>query len=88
MLGQRLYFQKKTKQYYNGIKVDTAKCVACGLCASLCPMNNIEVKNGAVKFNDKCTMCYRCFSNCPKQAITLLGNTVIEQCRFDKYKNE
>ena len=88
LLGQRLYFQKKTKQYYNGIKVDTAKCVACGLCASLCPMNNIEVKNGAVKFNDKCTMCYRCFSNCPKQAITLLGNTVIEQCRFDKYKNE
>ena len=85
LFGQRLYFRKKTKRYYDGIKADTAKCVACGLCASVCPMNNIEVKDGAVNFNGKCTMCYRCFSDCPKQAITIIGKQVYEQCKFEKY---
>ena len=85
LFGQRLYFRKKTKRYYDGIKADTAKCIACGLCASICPMKNIEVKDGAVKFNRKCTMCYRCFSNCPKQAITIIGNKVYEQCKFERY---
>ena len=85
LFGQRLYFRKKTKMYYDGIKTDPAKCVACGLCASVCPMNNIAVKNGAVSFNGKCTMCYRCFSDCPKQAITVIGKQVYEQCKFEKY---
>ncbi len=86
LFGQRLYFRNKTKRYYNGIKVDTEKCVACGLCASVCPMNNIEVKDGAINFNGKCTMCYRCFSDCPKQAITIIGKQVYEQCKFEKYE--
>lgn len=85
LFGQRLYFRKKTKRYYGGIKIDTAKCVACGMCASICPMNNISVTDNAVQFNDKCTMCYRCFSNCPKQAITIIGKKVYEQCKFEKY---
>lgn len=86
LFGQRLYFRKKTKRYYSGIKADSAKCVACGLCASICPMKNISVSDNAVRFNDKCTMCYRCFSNCPKQAITIIGKKVYEQCKFEKYE--
>ena len=34
---------------------------------------------------DKCTVCYRCVNACPKQAITLLGKTVIEQTVIEKY---
>ena len=34
---------------------------------------------------NKCTMCYRCISHCPQKAITLIGDTVQEQCQFDKY---
>ena len=34
---------------------------------------------------DKCTVCYRCVNACPKQAITLLGKTVIEQTFIEKY---
>lgn len=85
LFGQRLYFRKKTKRYYGGVKADPAKCIACGLCASICPMNNIEVKDGAVNFSGKCTMCYRCFSSCPKQAITIIGKQVYEQSKFEKY---
>lgn len=87
LFGQRLYFRKKTKYYYSGIKVDNKKCISCGLCASVCPMKNIILKDGKISFDEKCTLCYRCFSNCPKQAITILGKQVFQQCKFDNYKH-
>ncbi len=85
LFGQRLYFFRKTENYYTKIKTDSKKCIQCGLCVSLCPMKNIEMNDGKIIYNDKCTMCYRCFANCPKQAITVLGNKVYEQCKFDNY---
>lgn len=87
LFGQRLYFGGKTKRYYTKIKTDKAKCVKCGLCVTLCPMKNIELKDSVV-FRDKCTMCYRCFANCPKQAITIIGKQVYEQCKFENYRKQ
>lgn len=87
LFGQRLYFRGKTKNYYKKINVNKDLCVACGLCVSLCPMNNIEKQNDMIVFRNKCTMCYRCFANCPKKAITIIGKKVYEQCKIDKYKN-
>ena len=87
LFGQRLYFPNKTKKYYDEIKADGSKCVACGLCASVCPMKNIHVEGGKVTFNGKCTMCYRCFSNCPQKAITIIGKQVYEQSKIEKYLN-
>lgn len=84
---QRLYFLNKTSNYSDKLKVDTDKCIGCGKCAVLCPMNNISIKDGKATPKDSCTMCYRCISNCPKQAITLIGKQVIEQCKIEKYLN-
>ena len=67
------------------LKINTIKCIGCGLCEKLCPMGNIAVKNGIAASSDKCTMCYRCISKCPTQAITLLGKKVIEQNDVSKY---
>lgn len=86
LFGQRLYFGRKTTRYYTKIKTDNDKCIRCGLCVSSCPMNNIELKDGVIAYKDRCTMCYRCFANCPTQAITIIGDHVYEQCRFDKYR--
>ncbi len=86
LFGQRLYFYNKTKKYYTKIKVDNAKCEQCGLCVSLCPMNNINLIDGGIVFSGKCTMCYRCFSHCPQKAITIIGKEVIEQSKFENYK--
>lgn len=86
-IGQRLWFRRKTKNYSDKLKISN-DCIGCGLCAKQCPMGNIELKSNIAIADNRCTMCYRCISLCPKQAITLLGNSVIEQCRFDKYKNE
>ncbi|MBP5655131.1 MAG: 4Fe-4S binding protein [Clostridiales bacterium] len=41
--------------------------------------------NGKAISSDRCAMCYRCISQCPKKAITLLGDKVVEQCRFERY---
>nr|WP_330392038.1 EFR1 family ferrodoxin [Acetitomaculum ruminis] len=74
----------KTIGYTDKLKISD-NCVGCGLCSRECPMQNIEIKNGKAVSNNQCTMCYRCIILCPKQAITLLGDTVKEQCRYNKY---
>ncbi|MCR5203719.1 MAG: 4Fe-4S binding protein [Lachnospiraceae bacterium] len=48
-------------------------------------MHNITVKDQKAVSGDRCTMCYRCINKCPKQAITLLGKKVHEQCGIEKY---
>lgn len=85
LFGQRLYFYNKTKRYTDKIKIDTRKCVACGKCAGLCPMKNLNVEDNVAKAGNGCTMCYRCINICPKQAITLLGKCVVEQGTIEKY---
>lgn len=84
-LGQRLYFGYKTRDYTDKLWVDTQKCVGCGKCVNICPMNNIELVDGNAIPNNQCTMCYRCVNYCPKQAITLLGKKVVEQSVIEKY---
>ncbi len=81
---QRLWFYGKTRYYSDKLKIG-ADCTGCGLCEKLCPMKNIHMKNGKAAAGKRCTMCYRCVSSCPKKAITLLGNEVVEQCRFERY---
>ena len=84
LFGQRLWFYNKTTGYTDKVKINDS-CVGCGLCSKLCPMNNLEIKDGKAVAGPNCTMCYRCIDNCPKQAITLLGKKVHEQCKYEKY---
>ena len=44
-------------------------CVRCGICAKVCPANNIKVTEERVKFSDHCEVCYACLHNCPQHAI-------------------
>ena len=83
--GQRAYFGHKTREYSSKLKIDNDKCIGCGLCEKLCPMKNISIKDQKAVSGDQCTMCYRCINKCSKQAITLLGKRVVEQCGIEKY---
>ena len=54
----------------NGWFMRTNKnCVNCGKCVKICPVNNITIKDGKVKFHSHCLMCTRCAFLCPKDAI-------------------
>lgn len=50
-------------------------CVSCGLCESLCPVNNIKMENGRPVFQGRCMSCYSCLQRCPKVAINIKGKT-------------
>jgi ferredoxin len=50
-------------------------CISCGKCAELCPVNNIELKNGRPVFSGNCCGCLACLHHCPKQAINVKNQT-------------
>jgi ferredoxin/flavodoxin len=56
------------------IKIDETKCIRCGLCFKLCPVDNI-VMDGYPEYDEKCQFCMRCVAFCPTQAISILGKT-------------
>ena len=47
----------------------TDACVACGLCAGVCPLNNITLADGRPVWGGRCTHCMACISRCPQRAI-------------------
>ena len=51
--------------------VQPEKCTACGICADVCPVNAITVKEQAVVNPDICTGCAACVYECPNAAITI-----------------
>lgn len=47
----------------------TDRCVSCGLCEKVCPLNNISIKDGRPEWGEDCTHCMACISRCPEEAI-------------------
>lgn len=62
----------KPMSYFSAIRVkcDTEKCISCGKCKRVCPMdvditdNSRKRKNGT-----ECILCMECVKACPKKAL-------------------
>ena len=57
------------------------KCTRCGLCAKLCPVDNIELVDGRPTWLGRCEQCYACFHWCPADAIQY-GRRTERQFRY------
>ena len=47
----------------------TEKCIGCGKCVSVCPLQNVSLEEGRPKWHGHCTMCMSCYHHCPVNAI-------------------
>ncbi|MDZ4196711.1 MAG: 4Fe-4S binding protein, partial [Candidatus Izemoplasmatales bacterium] len=54
-------------------------CIHCGLCISLCPVQNLISMNEVITDQGQCMTCYRCINHCPTSALTLVGKSKVER---------
>lgn len=53
-------------------RVNLDKCLRCGTCAEVCPIENIDWKQGEEptwQHDPLCTTCFACYHHCPVHAI-------------------
>ena len=52
------------------IKCDNSKCVSCGKCKKVCPMDVDMTDNSRKRKNGtECILCFECAKECPKKAL-------------------
>ena len=52
------------------IQCDKSKCVSCGKCKKVCPMDVDVTDNSRKRKNGtECILCFECVKNCPKDAL-------------------
>ena len=59
---------------YPRVGIDREKCLRCGRCAAVCPVNHLTMDvSGRVKLSRKnpCIHCFGCVTSCPADAINL-----------------
>jgi ferredoxin len=56
-------------------------CTGCGICETVCSLNNIILKNSRPEWLHKCQQCLGCINYCPENAIQY-GTTTLGKRRY------
>jgi len=78
-LGKGLFYRtkyeeslQKSIQKYSQIGLEytvSNECSKCTQCIQVCPVNNITMESGQIKFGPNCQQCMACIQWCPNKAI-------------------
>lgn len=52
------------------IKIDSQRCIGCGLCAKVCTAMLFEIKDKACINNGECISCFQCIAVRPTEAVS------------------
>lgn len=66
----------------DALQADNAKCIGCGICARICPMQNIVMQSDKPVFGANCAHCLGCLHWCPQTAIKAGRKTVTKKSRY------
>jgi ferredoxin len=67
--GMEISYHQLVHLSDNGILFNEEKCISCGICEKVCPVNNIQLENGTPIWKHNCEMCFACDEWCPHKAI-------------------
>lgn len=62
------------------IKISDEKCVGCGICVCLCPVDGCLTGFNEIKVADTCIDCLKCVHGCPVNAIAMATTTMETPC--------
>ncbi|MBT5643093.1 4Fe-4S binding protein, partial [Candidatus Bathyarchaeota archaeon] len=65
--------------------VDQNRCVACGACDAVCPVNVIKLDNFVPTLTGDCIECGICYNNCPR---TDFDDQTLEESIHGRTRNE
>lgn len=65
-LAKKLFSRIQTEK--KGTFRTSDSCTGCGICKSVCPENNILIKDGKPVWGNRCQMCMACIHWCPEKA--------------------
>lgn len=71
-------------------RVDSSRCVKCGICADVCPVADIVGGLGYEpqwRHNDSCLTCFSCYHHCPHHAIEY-GNRTLRKGQYFFNRNK
>jgi ferredoxin len=54
------------------IKIDLLKCIGCGACTYVCPVEVLEIIDMKCRVAEGCISCGKCVPACTFEAITLV----------------
>ena len=54
-------------------------CTGCGICAKICPAENIKMENNKPVWQHQCQYCLACIHWCPKESIEFKEDSLAKE---------